>query len=208
MAPVEATLADADPEMDPNNADDNTDTFAAPPLKRPAAAMARFHEDRDDAHGYAGQAAPEPAFRDDHGAEKTFHRQARVPEFAGQIITQQTVSEGNRCDQRQWPADGAARHFQNDEDESDGHRHLHRAFEGSVLIGKGKLVPGDVETTDYPQSGECGADPAAEVGLGEKDENPRQRQGHVQGAADQVGHQPAEYQPDVEGDGRRAQSGP
>ena len=40
--PVEATLADADPEIDPNKADDKTETFAAPPLNRPAADAATF----------------------------------------------------------------------------------------------------------------------------------------------------------------------
>ena len=42
IAPVEATLAEADPEIEPNKAEDITDTFAAPPFKRPAAVTARF----------------------------------------------------------------------------------------------------------------------------------------------------------------------
>jgi len=41
MAPVEATFAEAEPEMEPNRADDNTETLAAPPFSRPAAAAAR-----------------------------------------------------------------------------------------------------------------------------------------------------------------------
>ena len=42
IAPVEATLALAEPEIDPNSAEDKTDTLAAPPLSRPAAAAATF----------------------------------------------------------------------------------------------------------------------------------------------------------------------
>ena len=38
--PVDATLADAEPDMEPNNADDRTETLAAPPRSRPAAAAA------------------------------------------------------------------------------------------------------------------------------------------------------------------------
>ena len=40
--PVDATLADAEPDMEPNNADDRTETLAAPPRSRPAAAAATF----------------------------------------------------------------------------------------------------------------------------------------------------------------------
>ena len=40
MAPVEATLAEAEPEIDPKKADDNTDTLAAPARKRPASFVA------------------------------------------------------------------------------------------------------------------------------------------------------------------------
>ena len=36
---VEATLAEAEPEIDPNRADEITETFAAPPFRRPAAAV-------------------------------------------------------------------------------------------------------------------------------------------------------------------------
>ncbi len=35
-APVEATFAEAEPEMEPKNPDARTETFAAPPRKRPA----------------------------------------------------------------------------------------------------------------------------------------------------------------------------
>ena len=42
IAPVEATLADAEPEMEPKKADERTETLAAPPRKCPAAALARF----------------------------------------------------------------------------------------------------------------------------------------------------------------------
>ena len=42
IAPVDATFAEADPEIEPNRADDKTATFAAPPFKRPAAAVATF----------------------------------------------------------------------------------------------------------------------------------------------------------------------
>ena len=40
MAPVEATFAEAEPEIDPKNADDNTDTLAAPARNRPASFVA------------------------------------------------------------------------------------------------------------------------------------------------------------------------
>ncbi len=40
--PVDATFADAEPEIEPNNADERTETFAAPPFSRPAAAIAMF----------------------------------------------------------------------------------------------------------------------------------------------------------------------
>ena len=40
--PVEATFADADPEIDPKSADEITETLAAPPVNRPAAAIAKF----------------------------------------------------------------------------------------------------------------------------------------------------------------------
>ncbi|MDZ7749780.1 MAG: hypothetical protein U5K43_14015 [Halofilum sp. (in: g-proteobacteria)] len=33
MAPVDATLAEAEPEIEPNSAEDSTDTLAAPPLQ-------------------------------------------------------------------------------------------------------------------------------------------------------------------------------
>ena len=42
MAPVEATLAEAEPEMEPNSAEEMTETFAAPPRSRPATAAATF----------------------------------------------------------------------------------------------------------------------------------------------------------------------
>ena len=42
IAPVEATFAEAEPEIEPNSADEITDTFAAPPLRCPAAAAAIF----------------------------------------------------------------------------------------------------------------------------------------------------------------------
>ena len=37
-APVDATLAEADPEIDPNSAEAMTETLPAPPRNRPAAA--------------------------------------------------------------------------------------------------------------------------------------------------------------------------
>ena len=40
--PVEATFADADPDIEPNRADDITETLAAPPLSLPANAVAIF----------------------------------------------------------------------------------------------------------------------------------------------------------------------
>ena len=40
--PVDATFADADPEIDPNKADDKTETFAAPPRSRPALRLLRL----------------------------------------------------------------------------------------------------------------------------------------------------------------------
>ncbi|GLO79549.1 hypothetical protein MACH23_29700 [Sulfitobacter pontiacus] len=40
IEPVEATFAE--PEMEPNRADDITKTLAAPPFSRPAAAAATF----------------------------------------------------------------------------------------------------------------------------------------------------------------------
>ena len=42
IAPVEATLAEAEPEIEPNSAEARTETLAAPALRRPAAAAARF----------------------------------------------------------------------------------------------------------------------------------------------------------------------
>ena len=42
IAPVDATFAEAEPEIDPNKADDITETLAAPPLRCPAAAAAMF----------------------------------------------------------------------------------------------------------------------------------------------------------------------
>ena len=42
MAPVEATLALAEPEMEPKSAEEMTETLAAPPVSRPAAAAATF----------------------------------------------------------------------------------------------------------------------------------------------------------------------
>ena len=39
---MEATFAEAEPEIEPKSAEDSTDTFAAPPLSRPAAAAATF----------------------------------------------------------------------------------------------------------------------------------------------------------------------
>ena len=44
--PVEATFAEADPEIEPNKADEITDTFAAPPFKFPAKATAKFIKPR------------------------------------------------------------------------------------------------------------------------------------------------------------------
>ena len=46
MAPVEATLADAEPEIEPISALEITDTLAPPPVRRPAAAPARFMKPR------------------------------------------------------------------------------------------------------------------------------------------------------------------
>ncbi|GAB5374120.1 MAG: hypothetical protein AcusKO_05820 [Acuticoccus sp.] len=39
---MEATLAEAEPEIEPNSAEETTDTLAAPALSRPAAAAATF----------------------------------------------------------------------------------------------------------------------------------------------------------------------
>ncbi len=41
IAPVEATLADAEPEMDPKKAEEITETFAAPARYRPANFVAK-----------------------------------------------------------------------------------------------------------------------------------------------------------------------
>ena len=46
IAPVEATLAEAEPEIEPNSAEEITDTLPAPPVSRPAAAAARFMKPR------------------------------------------------------------------------------------------------------------------------------------------------------------------
>src|SRR5690554_5879607 len=46
IAPVEATLAEAEPEIEPINADEITDTLAAPPVRRPAKALAIFMKPR------------------------------------------------------------------------------------------------------------------------------------------------------------------
>ena len=40
IAPVEATFAEADPEIEPNSADDTIATFAAPARNRPAKRVA------------------------------------------------------------------------------------------------------------------------------------------------------------------------
>ncbi len=40
--PVDATLAEAEPDIEPSSAEETTDTFAAPPRRRPATALARF----------------------------------------------------------------------------------------------------------------------------------------------------------------------
>ena len=40
--PVEATFADAEPEIEPKRADEITETFAAPPFNFPAKAVAIF----------------------------------------------------------------------------------------------------------------------------------------------------------------------
>ena len=42
IAPVEATFAEAEPEMEPNGADDNTETLAAPPFSRPPLLLRRL----------------------------------------------------------------------------------------------------------------------------------------------------------------------
>ena len=45
MAPVDATLAEAEPEIDPNRAEEmHTDTLAAPPFNLPAAGGSEIHE--------------------------------------------------------------------------------------------------------------------------------------------------------------------
>ena len=41
IAPVEATLADAEPEMEPKKAEEITETFAAPARYRPATFVAK-----------------------------------------------------------------------------------------------------------------------------------------------------------------------
>src|SRR5690554_4410026 len=46
MAPVDATLAEAEPEMEPISAEEITDTLAPPPVRRPATALARFMKPR------------------------------------------------------------------------------------------------------------------------------------------------------------------
>ena len=40
--PVDATFAEAEPEMEPKRADESTETFAAPPFSFPAVAVAKF----------------------------------------------------------------------------------------------------------------------------------------------------------------------
>src|SRR3546814_16400227 len=42
--PIEAALADADPEIEPKSAEERTATLPAPPRSRPAAAMAIFRK--------------------------------------------------------------------------------------------------------------------------------------------------------------------
>ena len=40
--PVDATFAEAEPEIEPKRAEESTETFAAPPFSFPAVAVAKF----------------------------------------------------------------------------------------------------------------------------------------------------------------------
>ena len=42
--PVDATFAEAEPDIDPNNAEARTDTFAAPPLSLPKCCHSNIHK--------------------------------------------------------------------------------------------------------------------------------------------------------------------
>ena len=109
MAPVEATLADADPEIEPNSADEITETLAAPPRSLPAAAAATFmkprpasprvqdgpedDEDRHDVDRHTGEAVPDTPFGNSQGTEETIDRRTRVPELARDVLAEQAVKQ-------------------------------------------------------------------------------------------------------------------
>ena len=144
--PVEATFADAEPEIEPNSADDRTDTLAAPPFSRPAAAMAMFMKPWPAS----------PAFRMAPKMTKTATTETEtpvslphsppsvmtsvprkllkgrpMPELARNVASEKTreEQEGN---QRQ-PAD-AARHFQRQQDQPDTDGDLPASGDEAVLV--------------------------------------------------------------------------
>jgi hypothetical protein len=204
MAPVDATLAEAEPEIDPKKADDSTETLAAPPRRWPAAAVATFmkpcpaspafstapkdDEHRDDGDRDARQAAPDSAFSNGQCAQKALQRQTGMTKLTGNVLAIEPIGERQNGNQRQRPTDRPPSHFQNADQQHNTHDDLELTCDETVLIGERAFVQNDVETCRQSRGAQDQTGPARERGLGCKDQRPRDCQRHMQRTTDEIGN--------------------
>ena len=128
--------------------------------------------------------------------------------FAGHILAEQAVGETQEGHQRQRPADRAARHLQRDGEQRDRDRHLEAIVDEAVLVGQRLGVERDVEAADLAEDQQHPAGEELRAGLGQEDEEPGQRQRHVDRPGHQRRHETAEDQSQMEGDGEQPEQRP
>ena len=132
-APVEATLAEAEPEMEPSGSGGGQVHEALPRLAR-IQRRTKDDKDRHHADGDARQAAPDAAFGNGQRAQKTGQGRAGMAEFARNILPIQAVDQRQQRDQGQGPADGPARGLKHHHQQGHGDAGLERPFEETVLV--------------------------------------------------------------------------
>jgi hypothetical protein len=174
--PVEATLADAEPEMEPNREDASTDTLAAPALRRPAEANARFMNPCPASPAFS--TAPKitntattdtdtpvscphkPPSAMTSVPRKALHRQPRMTKFAGYVLSNSPYTSGKHGNQRQRPADRPARHLDDARQHHQRCRDLQVALQRAVLVIQRAMRRGQPDANRNAASTERPSKPA------------------------------------------------
>ena len=160
IAPVDATLAEAEPEIEPNSADERTRYLGRAGAQAAGRIDRQVHESRAGSpaadegaehheHGYdvyrdAGQRPEDAALGNRKGAEQAEIRNAGMSELTRQPLAPQPVGQRDQRHRRQRQTYCAPRHLQHDQQQHQRERDLEPAVEAAVLFIERFSLDGDV----------------------------------------------------------------